>query len=257
MKRVLTAAVLIPPTIYLIFGAPTAAVVVTIVAVAAACFHEYLGLVRGFGWGTLGPFGYAAGLVVLFVPGRALLVLTLLALLALILSLGAAEVANVLPQAAAILFGVVYIFGAWRCAIALHGISPHWLFFALVLNWIGDSAAYYVGRAIGKHRLAPVLSPKKSWEGAIASVVASLMFALVYLTYFKLPIALWEIVALAVLANVAGQLGDLCESAIKRGAGVKDSGSTLPGHGGWLDRLDSSLFALPMIYFWLAHPWQF
>ncbi len=116
------------------------------------------------------------------------------------------------------------------------------------MNWSGDTAAYYVGRAIGKHKLSPILSPKKSWEGAIASVAGSLILGLLYLGHFTPDIPLWEIIIMAVVGNVAGQLGDLAESAMKRGAGVKDSGNILPGHGGILDRVDSSLFAIPIIY---------
>ena len=92
------------------------------------------------------------------------------------------------------------------------------------------------------------MSPKKSWEGAAASVVASVLIAGGYLLYFVSGVPVLEAIALTAVANVAGQLGDLCESAMKRGAGVKDSGGILPGHGGFLDRVDSTMFALPVIY---------
>jgi phosphatidate cytidylyltransferase len=131
------------------------------------------------------------------------------------------------------------------------------LFFALAMNWIGDSAAYYVGRKLGRHRLAPIVSPKKSWEGAIASVLASLLFGLLYLPHLLPELRIWQIVLMAVLGNIAGQIGDLSESAMKRGAGLKDSGTLLPGHGGMLDRVDSSLFSLPVvsaIYTYLIRP---
>src|SRR5581483_1326584 len=94
----------------------------------------------------------------------------------------------------------------------------------------------------------PVVSPKKSWEGAAASVAGSVVFGLLYLGHFMPRLSWWEITGMALLGNVAGQFGDLAESAIKRGAGVKDSGNLLPGHGGMLDRVDSSLFALPVVY---------
>ncbi len=109
-------------------------------------------------------------------------------------------------------------------------------------------AAYYVGRAIGKHKLAPSVSPGKSREGAIASVIGAIIFGLLYLGHFVPQIPLWQVALMAAIANVAGQFGDLAESAMKRGAGMKDSGTLLPGHGGFLDRLDSSLFALPVVY---------
>jgi len=251
MKRILTAAILLPPVIYLIFRAHPAAVAAAAAAVALLCFHEYRGLVRHYGISTAGPLGYAAGLLVLLVPSHGVLVVTLLLLALLALSLHNDDLAAVLPRAAILGFGVIYIFGPWRCAIALREMSPHWLFFALVLGWIGDTAAYYVGRAAGRHKLAPKLSPSKTWEGSVASVAASLAFGVAYLTRFVPGITVAETVALTLVANLAGQLGDLSESAIKRGAGVKDSGTWLPGHGGWLDRLDSNLFSLPVVYFWL------
>jgi len=151
--------------------------------------------------------------------------------------------------AASLLLGVVYIFGPLRCGIDLHSISPYWLFFALSLNWAGDIAALYVGRLIGRHKMAPHVSPAKSWEGAVASVAASVIYGALYFPRLLPAVPLMEALALTAIANIAGQFGDLCESAMKRGAGVKDSGSLLPGHGGWLDRLDSSLFALPVVYF--------
>ena len=173
-------------------------------------------------------------------------VLVGIALLTVALRLDA--LSRVLPSAGAAMLGIVYVFGAWRSAIDLHAISPYWLLFALAINWVGDIAAYYTGRALGRHKLAPRVSPAKSWEGATGSIAATVIFGLLYRGQLGIGIA--EIVLLSVLGNVAGQLGDLAESAMKRGAGVKDSGTLLPGHGGWLDRLDSSLFSMPVIY-WL------
>ena len=115
------------------------------------------------------------------------------------------------------------------------------------MNWIGDSGAYYFGRNFGRHKLAPIVSPGKSWEGAAASLVVSVLFGVFVLPRF-VGIGLWQAAAVSVAANIAGQIGDLAESAIKRGAGVKDSGTLLPGHGGMLDRVDSSLFSLPVLY---------
>jgi phosphatidate cytidylyltransferase len=123
--------------------------------------------------------------------------------------------------------------------------------YALLLNWAGDSGAYYVGRAFGKHKMAPRVSPKKSWEGAAASVVASVLVGGAYLFRFIPGMSVAGAIGLTVVANAAGQLGDLAESAIKRGGAVKDSSAILPGHGGFLDRVDSTLFTLPVIYLWV------
>ncbi len=256
MKRVLTALVLIPPAVYLIFAAPSVAAAAAIAVLCLLCYHEYRGLVAGHGAGTAGPFGYAAGLIFLLAPAEhTALLLTLVAMFSLCLALRNSDLRQVLPQAAFVFIGVVYIFGPWRCAVALREMNPHLLFYALVLNWVGDSAAYYGGRAFGKHKLAPVLSPKKTWEGTLFSVATSVIFGVVYLGRFVPEVPVWEVIALSALANVAGQIGDLTESSIKRGAGVKDSGTLLPGHGGWLDRLDSTLFSLPVVYFWVTSPW--
>jgi phosphatidate cytidylyltransferase len=158
------------------------------------------------------------------------------------------DLAKSLPRASLLLAGIVYIFGCWKCAIPLRELNPHWLMYALLVNWVGDMGAYYVGSRWGRHKMAPRVSPNKSWEGAAASVVASVLVAGAYLLRFVPGVAVAQAVALTVAANAAGQLGDLTESAMKRGAGVKDSGAMLPGHGGFLDRVDSTLFSLPLIY---------
>src|SRR5580698_8682130 len=170
------------------------------------------------------------------------------ALAAMMLALRVRELASALPSAAVFLLGVIYIFGAWRCAIGLREINPHWLMIALLVSWAGDTAAFYVGRAFGRHKLAPRVSPGKTWEGFFGSVAGGTLAAGVYAHYLIPSAPMAAVLALAAAANIAGQIGDLCESALKRGAGVKDSGTSLPGHGGWLDRIDSTLFSVPVVY---------
>jgi phosphatidate cytidylyltransferase len=169
-------------------------------------------------------------------------------LIALCLPLFSADMERSFIKAAALVLGVAYIFGAWRTGILLRGISRHWLLFGLMINWVGDTGAYYIGKNFGRHKLMPRVSPGKSWEGAIASVLSSVLFGIIYLPLAIRGTPLWIAAVFAVVANVAGQVGDLAESAIKRSAGVKDSGAMLPGHGGLLDRLDSTMFALPVLY---------
>ena len=249
MKRVLTALLLIPIFCYLILWAPQAAFLAAVAAVTILCFREFANLVAAHNIEKPGLFGYVAGLLLLFLPGKDFAFLALVAILAMALALRSRDLAHALPAAATLLLGVVYIFGSLRCGIDLHTISPYWLFFALSLNWAGDIAALYVGRLIGRHKMAPRVSPAKSWEGAAASVAASVIYGALYFPRLLPAVPLMEALALTAIANIAGQFGDLCESAMKRGAGVKDSGTMLPGHGGWLDRVDSSLFALPVVYF--------
>ncbi len=249
MTRVLTALLLIPIFCYLILWAPLPAFLAAVALVTILCFREFADLVARHKIEKPGVFGYAAGLLLLFLPGKDFAFVVLVAILAMALALRSRELENALPAAATLLLGVVYIFGPLRCGIDLHTISPYWLFFALSMNWAGDIAALYVGRLIGRHKMAPRVSPAKSWEGAAASVAASVIYGALYFPRLLPSVPLLEALALTAIANIAGQFGDLCESAMKRGAGVKDSGTLLPGHGGWLDRLDSSLFALPVVYF--------
>ncbi len=249
MKRVVTALLLIPFFCYIVLWAPHWAFLGIVAVVAILCFREYSELVAQHGIAKPGLFGYVAGLLLLLLPGKDGAFFVLIAILAMSLALRVRQMAQALPDAAALLLGVAYIFGSLRCAVELRAISPYWTFFALSLNWAGDIAALYVGRSIGRHKLAPEVSPGKSWEGAAASTVASVIYGAIYFPRLLPAVPLAEALGLTVIANVAGQLGDLCESAIKRGAGVKDSGTLLPGHGGWLDRVDSSLFALPVVYF--------
>jgi phosphatidate cytidylyltransferase len=138
-------------------------------------------------------------------------------------------------------------------AVQLHGLSvdgPRLLLFALVITWAADTTAYFVGRAIGKHPLAPHISPKKTWEGAVGSMVGSLLVGWAFSYWIAMPIG--HLLAMAAIGNVAGQMGDLLESAYKRSAGVKDSGGLLPGHGGVLDRIDALILCIPVIWYYVV-----
>jgi phosphatidate cytidylyltransferase len=249
MKRILTALLLIPFFVYIVLWSPPWAFLATVAAVATLCFREYADLVAAHGIAKPHIFGYVAGLLLLLLPGKYGAFFVLIAILAMSLGLRSREMSQALPAAAALLLGIAYVFGSLRCAVDLRAINVYWLFFGLSLNWAGDIAALYVGRAFGKHKLAPEVSPGKSWEGAAGSAVASVIYGALYFHWLLPAAPLVPALGLTVIANAVGQLGDLCESAMKRGAGVKDSGSLLPGHGGWLDRVDSSLFALPVVYF--------
>ncbi|MGA8029082.1 MAG: phosphatidate cytidylyltransferase [Bryobacteraceae bacterium] len=249
MKRLLTASALIAVAVYLIFWAPGPVFMAAALLMSLLCYWEYSGLVAAHFIARPALFGLFAGLLILFRPQDTLIGITLLVVIHFCVSLTSVNLRDILPQVACSLLGAFYTFAPWRFSADLRHISVHLLFFALALNWAGDSAAYYIGRLFGKHSLAPRVSPKKSWEGAIASVAGSILFGLLYLRHFMPRIAWWQVTGMALLGNVAGQFGDLAESAIKRGAGVKDSGTMLPGHGGMLDRVDSSLFGLPVIHF--------
>jgi phosphatidate cytidylyltransferase len=138
-------------------------------------------------------------------------------------------------------------------AVRLHALptyGPRLLLFALAITWAADTTAYFTGRAIGKHPLAPHISPNKTWEGSIGSMLGSLLIAYAFSFWIKIPLP--HLLAMAALGNIAGQMGDLLESAYKRSAGVKDSGGLLPGHGGILDRIDALILCIPVIWYYLV-----
>ena len=251
MKRILTAAALIPIVVYVVLWANFWVFVAVLVTVAVLCYREFNGVAEAYGFGAPGPLGYGAGLLFLVWWQDAWLLIVGIALILLALAMRGDDLAKSLPRAALLLAGIVYIFGCWKCAMPLRDMNPHWLMYALLVNWVGDAGAYYVGGRWGRHKMAPRVSPHKSWEGAVASVAASVMVAGPYLLRFVPGVGVALAVALTVAANATGQLGDLTESAMKRGAGLKDSGVILPGHGGLLDRVDSTLFSLPLIYAYL------
>lgn len=251
MKRVLTALALIPIVVYVVLWAKLWMFLAVLFSVAFLCYREYDEIAAAYGFGAPGLAGAAAGYLLFAWRGEVWLYLLAVVLIALVAVMRMDELSKSLPRAALLVTGVVYVFGAWKCAIPLREINPHWLMYGLMLNWVGDTGAYVIGRKFGRHKLAPRVSPNKSWEGAIAAVATSVFLGAPYLLRFVEGITISHAIAVTVAANVAGQVGDLAESAMKRGAGVKDSGTILPGHGGFLDRVDSTLFALPVIYAYL------
>ena len=240
MKRVLTTLVLFPLITYVVLWSPSWTVLAVTSLVALLCFYEYSGIAAAYvsepraqssdpqaavsepraSASGSPPLAYAAGLLILALPPDKYALLTIIAasLIALALALRADDLRAGIFRTAFLALGIVYIFGCWRFAPLLAARSRYWLLYALVLNWIGDIGAYYVGRAFGRHKLAPIVSPGKSWEGAAASLAASLIFGFLFLHWAIPAVSPIEALALTTVANVAGQFGDLCESALKRGA---------------------------------------
>jgi len=147
--------------------------------------------------------------------------------------------------------GLVFITLPLSAVVRIHAlgtIGPKLLLFTLVLVWVGDTLAYFVGRSFGRVPMASQLSPKKTWEGAAANLLGSAIVAVVLFRW--LDVDAFQAVLMACLANVAGQAGDLLKSVYKRGAGVKDSGTLLPGHGGVLDRIDALILAAPVVWYY-------
>jgi phosphatidate cytidylyltransferase len=266
MARILTAAVLIPLVILLLFWAPFWLVTLATAAVAILACWEYLGLADGSGaqtprWLVLIAIAVLFGINFRW-PDMLLEVFTALAFVLFVVIVFRSPLERVLLDTSVSIFGLLYI-GLSLVTIPLiwaqeHGPSLLLLLFCVV--WAGDTVALYVGRAFGKRKLAPKLSPGKTWEGSIASVGGSLLATLLLMGIASLMArhslsglsydGSWlHWLVLAVVLNVAAQLGDLVESALKRGAKVKDSGSLLPGHGGVLDRIDALLLAAPLLWY--------
>lgn len=275
LRRVLTAALLIPAVAAVVLYAPTGIVALAAAVVALLALREFFLLaaigLRGFAFWTAfcavltffaqsllsGAARWSPPRLAEFVgfsplDGALLSFLLGAAVLAVTARGSAAEAFRALAVSSA---AMIFLVVPFSYVVRLHGIErlgPPLLLFTLALVWAGDMAAYFVGRRFGRRRMAPELSPKKTWEGAGANVLGS---ALVGVGFGALlPIPLVHTVSMAVLANAAGQVGDLVESACKRAAGVKDSGALLPGHGGMLDRIDSLIFAVPVVwaYLWLV-----
>jgi phosphatidate cytidylyltransferase len=161
---------------------------------------------------------------------------------------------EVLPALAISAAGIVFIALPFSYIVRVNEIERvgrQLILFTLVLIWAGDMLAYFIGKSVGRLKMAPALSPKKTWEGAFANVVASALVAIAFARWMQIDTL--TLIGIAVAANIAGQAGDLIESAYKRGASVKDSGALLPGHGGMLDRIDSLILAAPVV--WILYQW--
>jgi len=268
MKRVLTALILIPLVLVLVFLGPKWQWLFTlaVAAVAALAGWEYLGLAeRG---GAKPPrVAVLVAILALFAgnfeyPDQTAPIFGGLSLGLLVYCTFRSSVEQVMADAAVSIFCLLYVGLTLIALPALREMSngPSLLVFLMCVVWAGDIAALYIGRAWGRHKMAPTLSPNKTWEGALGALAASLLvtggllgLAALLETWnsakLSYPEDVWYWLGLAVVVNVSAQVGDLVESALKRSAGVKDSGNLLPGHGGVLDRIDALLLAAPVLWY--------
>ena len=294
IKRIATAIVLIPLVLLLVLKAPLYVLAIVAGAVALLAIAEFLKLATHYAIQPLVEATYAfVALFFVFVvvvsTNRTPLVETtamlygiaLAATLApfvfLTIAMRRANLATGYPAAAASTFAFAYIAipMALLVAIRQQPAGAIWTIYTLLAVWAGDIFAYFVGESLGRHRMSPEISPKKTWEGAVASIIASVIVGTLWIQHapgispallhiglidrqggmwgLEQP-PLWPIILLSAAVNIAAQLGDLVESLIKRGAGVKDSGTILPGHGGMLDRIDAMLFAVPVV--WAYGAWR-
>jgi phosphatidate cytidylyltransferase len=268
MKRIVTAAILIPIVLLLVFLSPRWHLLfsIAVTAVAALAGWEFLGLAEK-GGASPPRVAVTVALGVLFGvnfqwPDRTAAIFGILSLALLVYCTFLRPVEQVMADAATSIFCLLYVGFTLIALPTLHETAngSSLVAFLLCVVWVGDIAALYVGKALGRRKLAPRLSPNKTWEGAIGSVCGSVLLAgglwglaqlfqqwdLAIISY---PGEIWYWLVLAAVVNVAAQVGDLAESALKRSAGVKDSGSLLPGHGGVLDRIDALLLAAPVLWY--------
>jgi phosphatidate cytidylyltransferase len=269
MKRIVTAVVLIAVVFAVVFLGQLWMVAVLAALIAELAAFEYGHLAKASGinipiWWTIPAVAMVFVAAFAWPADTLLPLLTALGFFLFGLNGFLRPLKQVLPETAAGLFGLAYI------AYPLSLLPQIWsrddgkplLLFLMVCVWSGDIAALYIGKNFGKRKLAPRLSPGKTWEGAIASLLGSMLAgAAVFLAGDMLSVRgnmvlhieepLWQLLILAAVLNAAAQLGDLLESAIKRGADVKDSGTMLPGHGGILDRIDALLLAAPVLWYCL------
>ena len=292
LKRIATAVVLIPIVLLLILRGPVSLLAVVAGVVALLTIHEFLKLTESYGVHPLRILTYIfAAIFFLLLSLNLGNEKPLLSTAVFVYCLGfAAAIAPFVfltramrmedlsagyPAAAASVFAFTYIALPMGMLVQLRQqwAGAFYLLYLLLVVWAGDIFAYFVGKSIGRHLMAPRISPKKTWEGAAASLVASVAVGWLLFRY-AMPLsstllragliergdgifgleqpAPAPIIVLTIVVNLAAQLGDLVESLIKRGAGVKDSGAILPGHGGMLDRIDALLFAAPVLWYYAA-----
>jgi phosphatidate cytidylyltransferase len=274
MKRIITALVLIPLVLLLVFLGPIWLVTLAVAAVAAMAAWEFLGLAEKTG-ANPPRVAVLVAILALFagnfaLPDQPIIILGALSLGLLVYCTFSQPVEQMIPNAATALFCLLYTGFTLTALPALIAQTngPSLVVFLLCVVWAGDIAALYVGRLWGRHKLAPKLSPNKTWEGTLSSVAGSLLVAGALLALAHLlavrfnsatlsyPEDTWYWLTLAVVVNAAAQVGDLAESALKRSAEVKDSGTLLPGHGGVLDRIDALLLAAPVLWYaQVVHQW--
>jgi phosphatidate cytidylyltransferase len=261
MRRILTSIVGIPLLVYLIEFAPPLAFVIVSYAAMLISLYEYFSLTKNRGNISVIVPGFLLATLVFcsfYFPDLDLQfyfpIGVLLILIAALFS-KSRETAGTLQNTAYALFGPWYTGGLLGLVVGVRMIDwgtetgADLLMMLFLIIWTGDTAAYFIGKRWGGHRLTAV-SPRKTVEGAVAGFVAGTIAAVVcsYLFVEKIPTG--HAILLGALVSIMGQVGDLCESMLKRSANVKDSGSIIPGHGGMLDRLDSLLFGAPAMYYY-------
>jgi phosphatidate cytidylyltransferase len=258
--RILTAGVGIPILVWLLFLAPAHsffALVVFAIFAAAGEAHamgapeDRLGRVATMV--AAGGIGSALYFSTGVLPvASALAAAVVLILVVHLVRVGAMETVG---RRIAVSLGSALYVGVLLTFVGLLHRAPfgaRWVLLALTITWVGDTGAYAAGRIFGRHKMYELVSPKKTWEGAVGGLLAGAAAALVAHAWYLPELSVLDALLIALPASALGMIGDLCESLLKRSFGVKDSGKILPGHGGMLDRVDALMFVAPYIYLYAA-----
>ncbi|MDJ0783915.1 MAG: phosphatidate cytidylyltransferase [Desulfosarcinaceae bacterium] len=259
-QRWITGLIALPFIILLVYATAPIWFAACLCLVAVLALWEYFRILAASGtkpeFAAMTVVPYVAAPVMLLVAGmgRSTLIAPVISLAVILLALLSLryfrEDMGVVETLIKVAFSLVYIPLSLSCLVLLkfdpHGAAE--IFFILCIVAGGDIGAYYTGSYLGKHKLCPAVSPNKTIEGSLGGLAANLLVGLIFNRLFLPDTPLWGCLIIAVLGGVAGQVGDLFESEFKRAAGVKDSGSILPGHGGMLDRIDALLLAAPLAY---------
>ena len=276
MKRILSAIILIPAALLLVIYAPPAIYLICVGALGSLCLYEYCGLIRNMGIKIQARFVFPAFWILLCVLGfsghktffgwdapqatgyapAALTAALLAAFLAAVWRprLSIRERAMVLmAETLGVFYFALFLYPMFAVRFEFRNTAGlHWTIILLAVIWANDIAALAVGRKLGRTLFAPRLSPKKTNEGAVGGLIAGVVAAVLLQRFLFADLQVVHVIAVSILGGIFGQLGDLAESLLKRAAEVKDSSQLIPGHGGALDRVDSLLFAFPILYIYLV-----
>jgi phosphatidate cytidylyltransferase len=271
-QRLLSAALLLPLLIVLVWWSVWSVAVTVLIATVVSLIELYSAFRQG-GYHPRMLVGITSALAIVIAIGAQpivrfdllLPVVTFVIIVSLVAELAYHRQPGSLASWGLTLAGAFYV--AWLLSYfillrsmntpALHdtifkqlGMQPGvaWIYYACAVTWLQDTSAYFVGRRFGRHKLAPILSPKKTWEGAAGGMIGAILTGVVCVLLLGLPITLLQGALLGLVGGIVGPLGDLSESLIKRQVGLKDAGNLIPGHGGILDRADSLLFTIPILY---------
>jgi phosphatidate cytidylyltransferase len=262
MARIISSLILIPLALLIVIYAPIELYLAGIGLVGTVCLYEYFNLIQSMKFSVQPPLGYVAFWALIFgfryhwVPAEAMIALVLIAFFLSAMWRPRLPVQERALSLMAELFGVFYCTFFFYPAISIRfdfgkEIGLHWTFILLGVIWAGDTFALVFGKMLGKHPFAPILSPKKTHEGSVAGLLAGAIVAIALQHFLFSDLPLLHVIVASILLGIFGQLGDLAESMLKRAAEIKDSSHIIPGHGGVLDRMDSLLFAFPILYFYL------